>query len=173
MMKQWWRRLFLQDAMVEPAVEIDIPALPILERCRMTYQMLDLAPFLQYSIRDGIGKSISVAHPNIDVCIMDVTGHIRDLEAVKHIPQITQAYEHKPKLINRFFIDKEGCYLTSVHDKLVELQTVAIDLVKAIEATKDTDYYSYNMRQLNALLFALYDLGTGLAEISDNIKFRS
>lgn len=172
--KVWqWIKGFIDKSTPEQVPEVDFSKLPIIERCHVLYMSLDLMPFINYKLTDGQGKSIAVAHETIDACISDISQHIRYLETTRHIPQDRGEYYRIIKPINRFFLTKDGCYLPSVHNRLVDLKTVVLDLFSAVEKTKDTDYYSYNLRMLNSLLFVLHDFGFMLAELGQSINYRS
>jgi hypothetical protein len=176
MLGNLWQRLkafVVPVKFAEPPVEQNIANLPILERCRVVYSQLELSPYFKYQQTDGHGKMINVAHQNIDACLSDISQHIHALEQSKFVPQGRGEYERIGKPINRFFITKEGYYLSSVYQKLVDLKTVMLDLCNVVDKTKDTDYYSYNLRMLNSLLFVMLDLGALLTELGEDIKTRS
>jgi len=175
MLEKLWqgvKAMLMGTTTLEPTEEVDMSTLSILERCALVYEQLDTKPFLSYRQTDGNGKVVSVVHENIEVCLEDLSHYIQRLETSKFVPQ-SRDFERIVKPFNRFFITKEGCYLESIGITINDLRTVVLDLCSAVNKTKESDYYSYNLRMLNALLFTLYDLGYRLTDIANEIKQRS
>jgi hypothetical protein len=175
MFKPIWERIrtaFAKPIVAAP-VEVDITKLPIIERVRLIYTKIDLAPYQRFTLNDGRGKAVQVAHQTIEACIQDITQHIHQLERQHYINQDRVQYQHFSRPVNRFFLTVDECYLPSVYETLKTLQLSVLAMLEQVDRTRDTDYYSYNLRMLNTLLFTLYDLGTGLMEIAEHIKFRS
>jgi DNA-binding MarR family transcriptional regulator len=175
MFKPIWERVraALSKPIITKEPEVDLAQLPIIERVRVIYSAMDLSPYQKFTLNDGRGKVVQVAHPTIEACVHDITRHIQQLERQHYIDQERVQYQHFSRPINRFLLTEDGCYLPSVYEALRTLQLSVLELISHVEQTQPTDYYSYNLRMLNALLFTLYDLGTGLMEIAAEIKFRS
>jgi hypothetical protein len=175
-----WQRFVALISSPKPVKEpdlsdtlVDIAKRPLIERVQVVFTRLDLKPFQDYLQTDGHGRQISTAHQTIDECTSDILTHVNDIERTKFIPQGRGEYARVTQPINRFFITKEGCYLPSVYGALIDLKSAVLDLCKAVEDNKESDYYSYNLRMLNSLLFALEDFGLQLHDLSEHIKSRS
>lgn len=175
MLKQLWRQM--KSAFAPPPTpkkpDIDLTQLPILERCRVIYTAMDLTPFQYFTLNHGRQKNITVAHPTIEHCIQDLGAHLQFLQTFHYINQNRVNYENFSRPINRFLLTQDGCYLSSVYGTVSALRTAVLELIAAVDDTRELDYYSYNLRMLNALMYTLYDLGTGLMEIEAHIKANS
>lgn len=180
MLTNWWHRFKSKLAAPVPERRAalsdrlpDIYQLPLVERCIALYDGLDLQPFLSYRITDGHGRQVTVIHQNIGACIDDVTTKINIIKGLKYLPQQHGEYVQIIKPINRFFIDKEGCYLNSLYEAVFDLKTVVLELGRLVQADKDSDYYSYNLRILNSFLYVMCDFALTLNDIIQSIQSRS
>jgi len=162
-LKSWFAKL--NGVTTEP---VDPTTLPLMEQVRYLYERLDLTPFADWRLKYGQGITVSVVHPNIDLCVDDIANHIRNMERSGHVLDSQCNYKRSIKPFNRYLIDREGYYQESVVNKLRELQDATIDLCKTIDEAKTVEYEtkSYNLRQLGLLLNHLLEFGYALEELS-------
>jgi hypothetical protein len=152
--------------------EVNFAALSVVDKCAFVYNALDVEQFQNYRHSDGVGKMVSVVHVNIEACMEDIAQQIEFIERAGFIPN-GREYEATFKYINRFFVTKRNYYLESIYEAVKDLRTVVLDLCAVVDKTKDSDYHSYNVRMLHALLFTLTELGSQLNDIANDIAYRS
>lgn len=172
MFKQFWQQMksAFAPTSISKEPDVDLSQLPIMERCRVIYVAMDLTPFQNFTLNHGRGKNVTVTHPTIEDCIQDLAAHLQFLQTFRYINQNRVDYQNHSRPINRFLLTKDGCYLSSVYGTVSTLRAAVLELIHEVDQTRELDYYSYNLRMLNALMLALYDLGTGLMETGEYIK---
>jgi hypothetical protein len=175
MFQKLWQRVkgLIPSIQSTPAVpEVNFESLSVVGKCAFVYNALDVEQFQNYRHSDGVGKMVSVVHVNIEACMEDIAQQIQFIEETGFIP-VGREYAATSKFINRFLVTKRNYYLDSIYNAVKDLRTVVLDLCAVVDKTKDSDYHSYNLRMLNALLFSLTELGSQLNDIANDIAYRS
>lgn len=146
--------------------------LPPMERCRFLFATINFDAFRDYRQTHAHGRKIMVVHANIEACIKDLMRHAATLESSGYVLQSQVQYEQRTVSLSNFMITDDGCYLPSAYNAMLSLRDAVSTLCKAIDEAKHTEHdtKSYNLRMLNALFFALADLGQTLDEIGKSIR---
>lgn len=146
--------------------------LPPMERCRFLFATINFDAFRDYKQTHAHGRKIMVVHANIEACIKDLQRHSTNLDSSGYVLQSQVQYEHRAVSLGSFMITDDGCYLPSAYNAVLSLRDAVLALCKAVdEATHlEHDTKTYNLRMLNALFFALVELGQTLDEIGKSIR---